>query len=109
MATLSIIGSLLLGIITSLLTTTFSPVIEQVGGGTLVRIFGWCPLRRKAALAGAWTSTWHVESSRYPPAVTDDNATIRQVGNRIYGKFRALDLDCYLVGTVDSGRYITGT
>ncbi len=106
---LQISASLLVGIIGSLLATFLFPALQNAVQSGIVRLFGWVPFRRKSSLTGPWRSEWHVESEKYPPIVVDESATVRQVGTRFYAKFRSKLLDCHLVGTIDSGRYVTGT
>jgi len=109
MNNLGLIASLIFGIVASLLATFLFPALYDAGVAAIVRLFGWLPIKRHGSLSGTWKATWFVESERYPPEVIDDNVAVRQLGNRIYAKFRASALDCYLVGTIDAGRYITGS
>lgn len=100
--------SMFLGVAGSLLASFLFPATRNFVMANLVKAFGWVPWRRKIFLGGKWTARWEVESSRYPPSIEDSNAIVRQLGSRFYAKFKAGELDCYLIGTIDSGRYITG-
>lgn len=106
---LSLIVSLFVGIVGSLLATFLFPALQDACAATIARLIGWLPFRKRGSLSGLWTGKWHVESARYPPVVTDDQVTVRQFGNRFYARFSTGPLDCYLVGRIDAGRYITGT
>lgn len=105
----SLAVSLLLGVVGSLLATFIFPSLQDGFATAISRIIGWLPFRKRRSLSGTWKGVWHVESKRYPPAVTDDFAQVRQFGDRFYARFSTGPLDCYLVGTIDAGRYITGT
>ncbi len=107
--TLGVLSTILLGVIGSLIASfLYSPLWDR-WVALLVRFFGWVPLRRPARFAGIWKSTWEVDSISYPSSMVDDKVEVRQLGRRIYAKMRANHFNFYLVGTVDAGRYITGT
>lgn len=105
---IGLIISFVIGVLGSLVATFLFPAMQDVALATFIRLFGWLPVRRNASFAGQWKATWYVDSPRYPPEVIDDNVSVRQLGKRLYAKFRAGKLDCYLVGTIED-RYITGT
>lgn len=109
MNSLELILSFVVGLIASVAATFLFPALQNAVAAGIVRVLGWLPFRQRASFAGNWKATWYVESNRYPPQVIDDSVLIRQFGKRIYAKFKAGKLDCYLVGTIDDGRYITGT
>jgi hypothetical protein len=98
----------ILGVIASLLAATLFPVIAEMGSALLVRMIGWLPLKGKTNLSGTWSSTWHVDSPRFPPSVTDDNSEIHQLWNRVYMQHNADGIKFHANGKIDSGRYVTG-
>lgn len=106
---LGIVGTLVVGVIGSLVASFLYPPLWDRSVALLVRLVGWVPFRRRPRFAGLWKSTWEVDSSSYPSPVIDERVEIHQLGRRIYAKSRAGHFDFYLVGTVDGGRYITGT
>jgi len=75
----------------------------------MVRLFGWLPIRGRTNLSGTWFSAWQVESERFPAEVTDEQALIRQFGNRVFVKFRNEQMQFIARGIIDGGRYVTGT
>jgi hypothetical protein len=108
MPVIAIIVSFGIGVLASLgAGFLLAPMHDLLVAGT-VRALGWLPRRPRLSLSGHWRATWHVQSTHYPPKVVDDNAFVRQFGRRFYAKFKSPTFDCYLVGTIDSGRYITG-
>src|SRR5262245_44780665 len=101
--------SLGIGMIGSLIAAALFPGIQTWSMSVLTRLIGWIPRRRGAFFGGRWEVEWHVESFRYAPIELDRSVRLHQLGNRLYAKFRAGGIDCYLIGTVDAGRYVTGT
>lgn len=99
--------TILLGVLASVVAAFVFPVINDLLVAVVARVFGWLPLGRKRSLSGQWKAAWTVESDRYEPRVVDHEVVVRQVGKRIYAKFRDGNMDCYLVGTIESG-IITG-
>jgi hypothetical protein len=97
-----------LGVVTSLIAASLFPTIAEIGSTILVRAIGWFPLKGKINLSGTWSSTWHVNSTRFPASVTDDSSDIKQLGNRVYMQHRANGIRFRANGKIDGGRYITG-
>jgi len=98
----------ILGVVASLLAASLFPAIAEIASATLARMIGWLPLKGKTNLSGTWSSTWHVQSERFPPTVTDRCSKIRQLGNRVYIQHNAQGIKFRANGTIDSGRYVTG-
>ncbi len=98
----------LLGVIASLFAAALFPAFAELGSNILVRMVGWLPLKGKTNLSGKWTSIWHVDSPRFPPENPDEDAEIRQLGNRIYMQHNADGIMFRASGKIDSGRYVTG-
>jgi hypothetical protein len=99
----------LLGVVASLLAAVMFPAVAVFGRFLLASAFGWLPIGRKINLNGAWRSTWHVSSPRFPPFVTDSKTRVRQFGSNFFANFEAQGVDMVASGIVDSGRYVTGT
>ena len=112
---LALIGSALkneffLGVCASLLAAALFPTISDVGSALLARLFGWLPLQGKTNLSSTtWRATFHVQSERLPPQVTDEEVIVRQFGNRVFVRFKTGPLEFFARGVIDSGRYVTGT
>lgn len=100
----------LLGVCASLIAAALFPPISEIGCGLLAKVFGWLPVQSKTNLSACtWRSTWHVQSTHFPPEVTDEAVKIRQLGNRVFMKFKNGSLEFVARGVIDNGRYVTGT
>jgi hypothetical protein len=97
-----------LGVLGSLVAAAMFPRIATALGAMLALWFGWLPFGRSRDVAGVWKVAWHVESPRYAPVEVDEAVTVRQFRKRMYAKFRAGRIDCYVSGEIDGGRYVTG-
>ncbi len=106
---LGIVGTLALGIIGSLIASFLYPPAFDRFAALLVKVLGWFPTRHAPRFAGVWKSIWEVNSPSYSSPSIDEHVVIRQLGKRIYAKSRAGKSHYFLIGTVDEGRYITGT
>lgn len=107
---ITVLVSLSLGVIGSLLAAAFFPGMQSLAASAIVRRIGWLPFGQPALLGGLWTVTWHVQSDRYAPSETDESVQVRQLGKRVYARFRTRGGEWwYVVGTIDGGRYVTGT
>ncbi|HEX3128134.1 MAG TPA: hypothetical protein VH394_12460 [Thermoanaerobaculia bacterium] len=104
----ALIVSFVVGVLGSLAAAFLFPSLQIGVTAALIRLLGWLPIRRQASFDGLWKATWHVDSPKYPSQVMDENVRVRQLGNRVYAKFRAEKLACHLMGTIED-RYITGT
>lgn len=99
-----------LGVSASLVAAALFPVIADFLGALLAKLFGWLPVQGKTDLSNCtWRSVWHVESQRFSPQVIDEAVRIRQLGNRVFMKFKNGSLDFQARGVIDSGRFVTGT
>lgn len=98
-----------LGIVASLFAAAIFPRLQGTAWYLIARWFDWVPFGQRSRIGGTWKVAWHVESERYEPVEIDPAVHIRQLGNRVYAKFRAGKIDCYLRGEIDAGRYVTGT
>src|SRR5689334_20566292 len=103
-----ILLSFVIGVLGSVVAAALFPGLQGGLFAILARWFGWLPFGRPLRLDGLWKVTWHVESSRYAAIEVDEAVTIRQLGRRLYAKFRAGRIDCYLDAQIDGGRYVTG-
>lgn len=101
-------GQFLLGVLASLLAAAAFPAVANLTSQLLVRTLSWVPLRTKVDLSGAWTSTWHVQSDRFPEKVTCESLVVNQLGRRFYARFKVGNVDFYAHGEIDGGRYVTG-
>ena len=99
-----------LGVCASLLAAILFPTISELGSALLAKLFGWLPIQGKTDLSNCtWRATFHVQSERLPPQVTDEEVKVRQFGNRIFVKFKTGPLEFQARGVIDGGRYVTGT
>lgn len=96
-------------VIAAAIAAALFPAVTAVGTRLLVHLFGWLPITGKVDLSGKWSSTWRVVSDRFPSDVTDNEASIRQLGNRIFVRFKNENMEFLAIGVIDSGRYVTGT
>lgn len=98
------------GVVTSLVAAALFPAVAEVLGSCFAKLFGWLPVKGRTNLSNcAWRTTFHVQSSRFPAEVTDENVKVRQFGKRVFIKFKTASLDFLARGVIDSGRYVTGT
>jgi hypothetical protein len=97
------------GVLSSLVAAACYPRLAGLGTSVLAKLFGWLPIKGRADLTNCtWTTTFEVESTRFPKEVTDDQVKIRQFGNRVFIKFHAANLEFFAEGVIDGGRYLTG-
>ena len=97
------------GILLWALSTLASPPLLAGAQALLVRLLGWVPLRKAASFKGSWTVAWHVDSTSYKPVEIHPDVHVRQFGSRLFATLPGRPIEWHVFGTVDAGRYVTGT
>jgi hypothetical protein len=103
------LAAVFIGALGSLVAAFLFPAIYTTISSALVRLLGWLPIVQSASFSGRWRVLWTVESTSFPSEVVDNNVVVKQLGRRMYARFQAANVECHIAGTIDNGRYITGT
>lgn len=104
----AIVGTFFLGVVSSIAATAIFPSLSDGMSVLVARLFSWVPTSTRANVRGKWTSTWHVQSGRFPPQVTCSDVKVKQLGRRFYARFKVGNVNFHAYGNIDSGRYVTG-